>query len=75
MADGLKLLTKELIIPLRSNKYLFIISPVLFLSLSFTIWGIIPYEKYVVSTPNLGILVFLALFHYQYTVFIGWMDI
>lgn len=61
LADGLKLLTKELIIPLRSNKYLFLISPVLFLTLSFSIWGLIPFEMFVVSSPNLAILVFLAL--------------
>lgn len=60
LADGLKLFIKELIIPLKANKYLFIFSPILFISLSFSIWSIIPFELYHVSSPNLTILVFLS---------------
>jgi len=60
LADGVKLLTKELVIPLKANKGLFLLSPVIFLSLSFATWAIIPLGEYVVSSPNLTILVFLA---------------
>jgi len=60
LADGLKLLIKELIIPLKGNKWLFLLSPVLFLSLSFATWSVIPFEEYYVASPNLAILVFLA---------------
>jgi NADH-quinone oxidoreductase subunit H len=60
LADGLKLLIKELIIPLKSNKILFLFSPILFLSLSFCSWSIIPLEKFVIASPNLAILVFLG---------------
>lgn len=60
LADGLKLLIKELIIPLKGNKYLFLFSPLLFLSLSFSLWSVIPFETFVVASPNLAVLVFLA---------------
>jgi NADH-quinone oxidoreductase subunit H len=60
LADGLKLLIKELIIPLKGNKWLFLLSPVLFLSLSFATWAVIPFEEYYVASPNLTVLVFLA---------------
>jgi len=60
LADGLKLLIKELIIPLKGNKYLFLFSPVLFLALSFASWSVIPFETHYLASPNLAILVFLA---------------
>jgi NADH-quinone oxidoreductase subunit H len=60
LADGLKLLIKELIIPLKGNKYLFLFSPILFLSLSFASWSVIPFDVYSVASPDLAILVFLA---------------
>lgn len=60
LADGLKLLIKELIIPLKGNKYLFLFSPVLFLALSFASWSVIPFEYHLLASPNLAILVFLA---------------
>jgi len=60
LADGLKLFIKELIIPLKANKYLFLIAPILFLSLSFSLWSVIPFETHVVASPNLAILVFLT---------------
>jgi NADH-quinone oxidoreductase subunit H len=60
LADGLKLLIKELIIPLKGNKWLFLFSPMLFLSLSFATWSVIPFEEHYVASPNLTILVFLA---------------
>ena len=60
LADGLKLLIKELIIPLKGNKYLFLFSPVLFLGLSFASWSVIPFETHYLASPNLAILVFLA---------------
>lgn len=56
----MKLLIKELIIPLKGNKILFLISPVLFLALSFATWSVIPFEDYYVGQPTLTVLVFLA---------------
>lgn len=43
LADGLKLLIKEIVIPLKSNWKLFLVSPLLVLSLSFTCWVILPF--------------------------------
>lgn len=43
LADGLKLLIKERIIPLKANWIFFLVSPLLVLTLSFLCWSIIPF--------------------------------
>jgi NADH-quinone oxidoreductase subunit H len=61
-ADGLKLLIKEPIIPGNANRYLFIISPMITLLLSFLGWAIIPFDYSVVySNINIGILYLFAI--------------
>jgi len=60
LADGLKLLIKEFLLPLKANKFLFILAPILFLTISFATWSVIPFEFHSVSSPNQGILCFLA---------------
>jgi NADH-quinone oxidoreductase subunit H len=45
-ADGLKLVVKELIIPIKSNNFLFVFSPVLTLFLSFIGWIVISFDFY-----------------------------
>lgn len=45
-ADGLKLVVKEIIIPSRANKALFIFSPCFTLFLSFIGWVAIPFDMY-----------------------------
>lgn len=42
LADGLKLLLKEIIIPNRGNKLLFSIFPVFSFTVSFSCWALIP---------------------------------
>lgn len=42
LADGAKLIFKELLIPTRANSYIFLSAPILVLTLSIIIWGIIP---------------------------------
>jgi NADH-quinone oxidoreductase subunit H len=61
LADGLKLLIKELIIPLKANKLLFMAAPLLFLTVSLAAWSVIPFNAYAVSSSNLSLLCFLAL--------------
>ncbi len=39
LADGLKLFTKEMVIPNHANMYIYILSPVLTLSLALLAWG------------------------------------
>lgn len=43
IADGVKLLLKERIIPMKSNWKLFLVSPLLVLTLSFLCWTVIPF--------------------------------
>lgn len=45
-ADGLKLIVKEILLPTKSNKFLFVFSPFLTLFLSFLGWLAIPFEIY-----------------------------
>ena len=45
-ADGLKLVIKELIIPIKSNNFLFVFSPILTLFLSFIGWIVISFDFY-----------------------------
>jgi NADH-quinone oxidoreductase subunit H len=57
LADGLKLLTKETVVPSRSNVINFIVAPVLTLLLSLVAWSAIPFsENSVVSDINLGLM-------------------
>jgi NADH-quinone oxidoreductase subunit H len=43
IADGLKLLIKEVILPYHVNKILFLLAPILTFSISFLNWGLIPF--------------------------------
>lgn len=62
IADGLKLLTKELIIPTPSNKFLFVIAPILALAPSLAAWAVIPFgDHMVLSNINAGVLYILAM--------------
>ena len=61
-ADGLKLLIKEPIIPLYSNKFLFLLSPIIFLTFSFTLWLIMPMGlNYVFMEFHYSILFVLSI--------------
>jgi NADH-quinone oxidoreductase subunit H len=46
LADGVKLLLKETVIPAHSNRFLFIFSPALSFVLSLLTWTLIPYTSY-----------------------------
>ena len=62
IADGLKLLTKEIIIPYGSDKYLFLIAPIITFVLSLIGWAVIPFDKNIVlSNINVGILYLFAV--------------
>lgn len=62
LADIIKLLTKELIIPTKSNKYLFIIAPVLSLAPALAAWAVVPFSKdWVLANVNASVLVIFAL--------------
>ena len=55
IADGAKLVFKELLIPTRSDSYIFLIAPILILVLSMINWSIIP-TNIDVSTPTFSYL-------------------
>ena len=62
LADGLKLVVKEIIIPRRSNVILFIFAPMLTFILSLFMWVVIPFNFGVVFINlNYGVLYILAL--------------
>ncbi len=62
LADGLKLLFKEPIIPTRSSPFLFLLAPVLIFGLSLSGWAVIPFGyKMVLSNMNVGILYLFAV--------------
>ena len=62
IADGIKLFTKEIIIPSHANLFIYIMAPILSLTLAFVAWGVIPYgEGVVLSDLGVGILYIFAV--------------
>lgn len=62
IADVLKLLNKELIIPTASNRFLFVIAPMISLGTAFAAWAAIPFDKAaVLANINAGVLYIFAL--------------
>ena len=62
IADALKLLTKENIIPNNSNKIVFIIAPIITVTLSLAGWAVIPFSPGMyLSNINVGIMYLFAI--------------
>lgn len=61
-ADLIKLIHKEIIIPSRSNRYLFIIAPLFTLTPALAGWAVIPFDEGIVlANINAGVLYLFAL--------------
>ena len=61
IADAIKLLHKEIIIPFSSNKILFILAPLLTFGFSLAAWAVIPFDEgVVIADINVGILYLFA---------------
>jgi NADH-quinone oxidoreductase subunit H len=61
-ADVIKLLIKEIIIPQRSNRFLFLIAPLLSLVPALATWAVIPLtENFVIADIDAGLLYVLSL--------------
>jgi NADH-quinone oxidoreductase subunit H len=61
-ADLIKLITKEIIVPTRSNKYLFVVAPLFALAPSLAGWAVIPFsEGIVLANINAGLLYLFAM--------------
>ena len=62
LADGLKLLFKETIIPSGANKIVFVLAPMITFILSLLAWAVIPFsETLVLADINVGILYLFAI--------------
>ena len=62
LADGLKLFSKEMIIPNHVSLFLYFFTPVLALTLALLIWSVMPLGyNIVISNINLGILFVFAI--------------
>ena len=57
LADALKYMFKEIIIPASANKVIFILAPVVTLTLSLVAWAVIPFSnEMVLADINVGVL-------------------
>jgi len=62
IADGLKLMMKEIIIPTRANRFLFLMAPLLALAPALAAWAVMPFDDgLVLADINAGLLYILAL--------------
>ena len=62
IADVLKLLVKEIIVPTNANKGLYILAPVLMITPALAAWAVIPWSPtLVLSDINAGLLYIMAL--------------
>lgn len=62
IADAIKLILKEIVIPSASNKYLFIIAPMLSIAPALTAWAVVPFaENWVLANVDAGVLFLFAM--------------
>jgi len=62
LADALKYIFKEIIIPASSNKIIFILAPIVTMTLALISWAVIPFsEEFVLADINVGILYLFAV--------------
>jgi NADH-quinone oxidoreductase subunit H len=62
IADTVKAMFKEVVVPTHSNRYLFLIAPILSFAPAFAAWAVIPFgEGMVLADVNAGLLYLLAM--------------
>ena len=62
VADALKYIFKEIIIPASANKVIFILAPIITLTLALVAWAVIPFSKeMVLANINVGVLYLFAV--------------
>jgi NADH-quinone oxidoreductase subunit H len=62
MADGLKLLGKETVIPAGANRFVFVFAPMLTFLLALIAWAVIPFDDgMVLANINVGVLYLFAI--------------
>ena len=62
LADALKYIFKEVIIPASANKFIFILAPIVTMTLALVAWAVIPFsENLILADINVGILYLFAV--------------
>jgi NADH-quinone oxidoreductase subunit H len=62
LADALKYIFKEIIIPASANKIVFILAPIITMTLALSAWAVIPIsDKLFIADINVGILYIFAI--------------
>ena len=62
IADGLKLMLKEVILPAKSNLYLFVLAPVLAIGPALAAWAVMPFDAtLILADIDAGLLYILAI--------------
>ncbi|MBP7189825.1 MAG: NADH-quinone oxidoreductase subunit NuoH [Rickettsiaceae bacterium] len=62
IADAIKLIFKEIIVPTNASKIIFILAPMVTFVLSLVGWAVIPFtENFVLADINVGVLYILAI--------------
>jgi len=62
IADAVKLMFKEIIIPAKSNNYLFVIAPMLVIAPALAAWAVVPFgQELVLADVDASLLYILAL--------------
>ena len=62
IADGIKLFSKETIIPSQGNGVVFLLAPMMLFALSLVAWAVIPFDKgWVLANINVGVLYLFAI--------------
>ncbi|MFC1776365.1 NADH-quinone oxidoreductase subunit NuoH [Pseudomonadota bacterium] len=61
-ADVFKLLLKEIIVPTNSNRFLFLLAPIISLAPAFAAWAVVPFNDFLVlADVDAGLIYVLAL--------------
>jgi len=62
IADGLKLLVKEIIIPSGANKFLFVLAPIMAITPALAAWAVVPFgPELILSNIDAGLLYVMAI--------------
>src|SRR6187551_1679943 len=62
IADGLKLLVKEIIVPSGANKFLFVLAPIMAITPALAAWAVVPYgPERVLADIDAGLLYVMAI--------------
>jgi len=62
IADGLKLLVKEIIVPSGANKFLFVLAPIMAITPALAAWAVVPFSpELILSNIDAGLLYVMAI--------------